>query len=409
MPEDKRLIQSICLQNILSYGSDTPWLDLKSLNVFIGPNASGKSNLIEALSLLAAAPKDLQVPIREGGGVLDWLWKGGGKPSEAAIEVIVAYPEGVATSFYDGPMPLRYRIAFTATAVEARFELRDERIENAQLVPPHRDIYLYYAYQNGHPVINVTLLPGNRERRTLRREDVRPEQSILSQRRDPDIYPELTYLADKFERMRFYREWNLGRYTAPRLPQKTDLPGDSLLEDASNLGLVLNDLQSYPDVKLALLNYLRAFYERVVDVNTRIRGGTVQIEIAEKGLPYPVPATRLSDGTLRYLCLLAVLCHPEPPPVICIEEPELGLHPDVIPTVAELLVEASQRTQLFVTTHSTALVDALSETPESVVVCERGEQGTVLRRLESAQLDEWLERYRLGELWQMGEIGGNPQ
>lgn len=76
--------------------------------------------------------------------------------------------------------------------------------------------------------------------------------------------------------------------------------------------------------------------------------------------------------------------------------------------VAELLVEASTRTQLIVTTHSPALVDALSSQPESVVVCERDFDGfTQLKRLKSADLDEWLERYSLGQLWQKGEIGGN--
>jgi predicted ATPase len=91
---------------------------------------------------------------------------------------------------------------------------------------------------------------------------------------------------------------------------------------------------------------------------------------------------------------------------LCIEEPELGLHPDILATVAELLVEASQRTQLVVTTHSDALVSALTETPEAVLVCEHDDAGTHLRLLEAERLKKWLERYSLGELWQMGEIGG---
>jgi predicted ATPase len=357
--------------------------------------------LIEALSVLAAASKDLQVPIREGGGVSDWLWKGSVKPATATIDATLFFPAG--------SMPLRYRLRFSE--VGARFTLVDEAIENERPSPPMQKPYFYYAYQNGQPAINVrsAASDGSKENyRQLRREDVSAEQSILSQRRDPDTYPELTYVAGQFERMRFYREWNLGRYTAPRLPQRTDLPQDGLLEDASNLGLVLNDLQNQPDVRQQILERLQVFYDRVTNVTTTIQGGTVQIYFHEKGLKHPVPATRLSDGSLRYLCLLAILCHPAPPPVVCIEEPELGLHPDIIPAMAKMLVEASSRTQLFITTHSDALVDALSECPEAVVVCERGEQGTELRRLQPKELGEWLERYRLGELWQMGELGGNP-
>lgn len=100
-----------------------------------------------------------------------------------------------------------------------------------------------------------------------------------------------------------------------------------------------------------------------------IEGGTVQVFFTEG--EFVIPATRLSDGTLRYLCLLAILCDPDPPPLICIEEPELGLHPDVLPKLADHLLAASKYTQLIVTTHSDVLVDAMSETPESIVVCEK--------------------------------------
>ena len=124
-------------------------------------------------------------------------------------------------------------------------------------------------------------------------------------------------------------------------------------------------------------------------------------------MQHPVPATRLSDGSLRYLCLLVVLCHPEPPPVICIEEPEIGLHPDIIPEVAKLLVEASSRSQIFVTTHSDVLVDALTDTPEAVVVCEKRDGATELQRLDAKDLKHWLDDYRLGEIWSRGVIGGN--
>ena len=88
-------------------------------------------------------------------------------------------------------------------------------------------------------------------KRRSQREDVKPDQSILSQRRDPDSYPELTYLANLFERMSFYREFHVGRHTPPRLPQKADLQQDRLLEDASNLGMVLSDLLNQPLVREA--------------------------------------------------------------------------------------------------------------------------------------------------------------
>ena len=92
--------------------------------------------------------------------------------------------------------------------------------------------------------------------------------------------------------------------------------------------------------------------------------------------------------------------------MICIEEPEAGLHPDSLRVVAQALCHASMRTQLVVTTYSPGLLDALGTVPESIVVCERDfDNGTQFRRLTSKQVDEWLEDYTLGDLWLKGEIG----
>jgi predicted ATPase len=404
--EGQRLIRTLHLQNLLSFGPESEEITLEPLNVLIGPNASGKSNLIESMAILRATPKDLTAPIREGGGIGDWLWKGGKTIPTAKVEGTVEYPEGI--------MPLRYRLCMTL--VGQRLEIVDEAVENERPSKPgETDVDFFYRFQRGNPAINIRTDIGvharagtdeGRTRRHLRREDLSPEQSVLSQRKDPDQYPEITYLGNQFSSIRLYRDWNLGRYAAPRMPQKADLPDDFLLEDASNLGLVLNDLQNRPGSRRVLLEQFKQCYEGVEDITTKVQGGTVQIFVHEKGLTQPIPATRLSDGTLRYLCLLTLLCHPTPPPLLCIEEPELGLHPDILTTVAELLVEASQRTQLVVTTHSDALVSALTDTPGSVLVFEHDETGTHLRRLEATRLKQWLGKYALGELWRMGEIGG---
>ena len=103
-----------------------------------------------------------------------------------------------------------------------------------------------------------------------------------------------------------------------------------------------------------------------------------------------------------------MLLSPSPPPLVCIEEPELGLHPDAVALFAELLVEASARMQLIVTTHSDALISELTGQPEAVLTCERPGEGTVLRRLDPERLRSWLDDYRLGDLWRMGELGANP-
>ncbi|HUX20467.1 MAG TPA: AAA family ATPase [Spirochaetia bacterium] len=392
------LIRSLRLRNFLSYGPKSDAISLRSLNLLIGPNGSGKSNLLEALALLQSAPVLLNAPIREsgGGGVRDWLWKGADKLAVASLEITV---EPFPSSTH--PL-LRYRVDFTESG--KRFEIVDERIENAEALPGHPEPYFYYRYENNHPVLNIRNEGGEESRRYLRREDVDPEKSILAQRRDPDLYPEITRLAEELSLIRIYRDWSFGRYTPPRLPQSTDLPNQWLEDNARNLGLVMNRLKRNSETKNRLLEMFRAIYAEAEDFDVMIEGGTVQIFVQEKR--FNVPATRLSDGTLRYLCLLAILYDPTPPPLICIDEPELGLHPDLVNHVADALRFASEKTQLIVTTHSTALVDAFTDDPEAVLVCDRSDGCSSVRRLDAQHMKPWLDKYRLGTLWTSGEIGG---
>ncbi|MEG4939012.1 AAA family ATPase [Microcoleus sp. F4-D5] len=405
--EGKRFIRTLRLKNFLSYGSEGEEIELQPLNVLIGPNASGKSNLIDAVGILQSTPNDINTPFRQGGGIGEWLWKGENNSNNiptATIEATVDYPEE--------PIPLRYQISFTM--VGQKLEIVDEAVENEEKFgSSYKDVYFFYRYQNGNPVLNIrkvseegTSTYTNRGERHLRRDEINPSQSVLSQKQDKDFYPELAYLNNQFSKIRIYREWNLGRYTPPRKPQPSDLPNDFLEEDASNLAHVLLDLD-FQGIKPLLIEQLQKFYEAVGDITARLEGSTIQTFLRDKKFKRAIPATRLSDGTLRYLCLLTLLCHPSPPPLICIEEPELGLHPDILPTVAELLIAASKRTQIIVTTHSDALVSGLSEVPESVLVCEQNNTGSHLRRLDPQQLKKWLEKYTLGDLWRMGHIGGN--
>jgi predicted ATPase len=385
----QRPLLQIRLENFLSFGPAAAPLELENLNILIGPNGAGKSNLIEALALMRATPvspaasnMDLRGVVRRGGGAKEWIWKGG-KP--AVLDLVVSNPKGE---------PLRHVLSFGGD--EQGFRLEDERIENERHGPGERHPPFYFHFENGHPVVYVEGSPRDLA--------IDTRTSVLAQRRDPEQYPEIAHLAEVYEKIRIYREWTFGRNTVFREPQRADLRSDRLEEDFSNLGLFLSRLRKTPKAKAAILDGLKDLYEGVTDFEPVVEGGTVQVFFSEGD--FSVPATRLSDGTLRYLCLLAILCDPEPPPLICIEEPELGLHPDILPKLADLLRQASERTQLIVTTHSDVLVDAMTEHPEAVVVCEKHEGKSEMRRLEKDELTSWLDKYRLGQLWIRGQIGG---
>ena len=403
------MFQHLTLQNLLSFGPEGVGVELRPLNVLIGTNGAGKSNFIDAISLLEAAPQAPQSigrPLFQGGGVAQWMWKGAGAGGACRLDAVLSGPSAHAKS-------LRYRVEFGS--LNGRFNLIDEVVENENPDLPHQsDVRFFYRFQNGRPVLNVrssgqqdwsaTANDGRHLRQDL---NLDPSQSILAQRADPEQFPEISHLGSQFRRIAIYRNWGFGRHTPARLPQQPDLPSEHLLPDAANLALVLNYLDNFNEVRGEIRRRLREFNPQFDGFLARIDGGTVQLALQVSGLAEALPATRLSDGTLRYLALMCVLCHPKPPPVICLEEPEIGLHPDILPKVAEMLVQASANTQLIVTTHSDILIDALSDTPENVLVCESSEKGTQVRRLNADALKPWLTDYSLGALWTRGNLGGN--
>lgn len=390
-------LKTLHLSGLLSFPPDSAALDLTSLNVLIGPNGSGKSNLIEGIELLHAAPTAFAAAIRDGGGVREWLWKGEQGSNSAMIDAVIAGTKSIPE--------LRYILEFAASG--QRTEVIDEAIEESTKADPNaNDVRFYYRFQHGRPVLNVRDQSGGYARRSLKREELVPDESVLSQRKGSDVYPEVTWLGQQFARIQTFREWSFGRYAPLRQPQPADLPTDVLLPDSRNLGLLLNELE-HTNASSEFNRLLAQFLPRYQRFSTRIQGGTVQFYLHEAGLNVPIPATRLSDGTIRFMAILAILLSPSPPPLMCIEEPELGLHPDAVSLLAELLVDAATRTQLVVTTHSDTLVSALTDQANSVLVCEhRG--GTAVERVDPDKLTHWLDKYRLGEIWRIGEIGGNP-
>lgn len=398
------LLKAITLEGFLSFGPAAEEFPLARLNVVIGPNGSGKSNLVEALSVLRAVPRDLPLPIQRGGRLRDWFWKGdpssegiGPDSSQPSARIELVFAEGRIARFRDNPA-VRYRLVFGAQGDS--FVVLDERLENAEKPPDKIKPFFYFGYENGRPMLNVQ----DGRRRELRRENLDMSQSILSQHKDPEEYPELGRLTDALAHIRIYRRWQFGPDAVVRTACPPDARTDHLSENLDNLPARLAVLKRSPVVKRRLLDLLGELAPGYNDFEVVPEGGALTLYLTEGGLS--IPARRVSDGTLRYLCLLAILVDPDPPPLVAIEEPELGLHPDIHSQLAALLLDASTRTQLVVTTHSDLLVDALTDTPEAIVVCDKVKGCTRLARLDSRKLKPWLDQHRLGELWTRGEIGG---
>ena len=375
-------IDRIGIHGLLSFGGKGQLPRLGPLNVLIGPNASGKTNFIEALSLLRASTRSLISPLKASGAVRDWFWKGNPDPTPfAVLDVSLSMPGTKAR--------IEHWLRFEAS--EYRAEVTGERIVGDREV-----------FQQLNESDNGLFDEVARTRRTLK--SLSSSESVLAQVRDPDRYPTIAALQNFYESIQFFRNWSFGPDAPVRRAAAANGRSDVLEDGGANLALVMSRLRL--KAKKELLVSIRELYSNAEDFATPTEGGSVHLVLEEAG-GRQIPATRLSDGTLRYLCLLAILHHPEPPPLIVIEEPELGLHPDLIVHVAELLVRASQRTQLIVTTHSKDLVTAMSDHPERVIVCENRDGQTHMERLSAKRLKGFLDKYSLGELWSTGQLGGN--
>ncbi|MGB0982989.1 MAG: AAA family ATPase [Saprospiraceae bacterium] len=138
----------------------------------------------------------------------------------------------------------------------------------------------------------------------------------------------------------------------------------------------------------------------------RINEDYIRLEWTEKGVDKYFNAAHLSDGTLRFMALTTLLLQPEPPKVIIIDEPELGLHPFAISKLAGLIKKASIHTQIIISTQSVNLVDKFS--PEDIITVDRKDGQTVFNRHETANLEGWLENYTISDIWEKNIIGGRP-
>lgn len=386
------VLQSLRLSGVLSFADDAPPVEFSPLTVFVGANGSGKSNLLDAIALLAAAPRDLEGFFRRNGGVSSWFHRSGGtEVSQASVEATLTGRLGT----------VRYRLPIKKHSESLHWW--EEEI--TQIADSGEN--LLYGYFEGALALRDGETGGPRE---LRVDTIDPRHSILRQRRDPERYPELTALAEGLESWCFYRTWSFGRPggSVARGPAPVGLSSAWLEEDCSNLLHVLARLKASPE-RSSFLARLQDVTEGAADFDVLPVGGQLEGRLLENGVGYSLD--RVSDGTLRYLALIAILLNPNPPQLVVIDEPEIGLHPHLIPVISDLLRDAAKRTQVIVTTHSDLLVDAFSDTPDLVRAVDREQGKSVVRTLPKSDLEIWLDGYKegapaLGRAWLRGAIGG---
>ena len=230
------------------------------------------------------------------------------------------------------------------------------------------------------------------------------DESILSM---PKMGTEIDNAPD-IDCWRIYHVHDTGTNSPLKIPQNSK--DDAYLRsDGENLMPFLRRLRDqfpkyYEQIRFAVSLAMPTFGDFIFKDDN----GTLSLCWRERQNDYPYAAHQVSDGTLRFMCLATLLLQPVElqPSLIIIDEPELGLHPSAIHLLGEMIKAASVHRQVLVATQSPALLDAF--TPEDIVLVERGDEGTTIRRQDATDLKSWLEDYTLGQVWNMNLLGGRP-
>jgi predicted ATPase len=375
-----RRITSLQLGGYKSIGA-LPELAFGECTVLIGANAAGKSNLLSffrLLNWLATPPGLLQLNVaRLGGG--NGLLHGGAKITKsvrASLGLILGPDENDTRT---------YGFELEHAVPDTLIFTREDGLSGTLTLP--RDGRVSY---NG----DVSRAGGLFESRLLRAaEDGNPRAEQIAA-----LFRGIGYFHfhDTSETARIRQRWAVD-------------DARQLKEDAGNLAPFLYRLaRERPAHYSRITEMIRQVVPQFADFVLGPDNGRLLLQWRESGSDLHFGPGQASDGTLRVMALLALLLQPPEnlPPVVVIDEPELGLHPSAIHLVAGLLLNASQHTQVIVATQSPALLDHFE--PEQIVVVDRPERESIFRRLDSEQLAGWLDEYTLAELWEKNVLGGKP-
>jgi predicted ATPase len=351
-------------------------LELRNINILIGANGAGKSNLISFFQLvnnITIYPGNLELFVAISGGANSLLFDGVRVTDQISASLVFE----TELSKTDYSIILSYALNDTLI-------FKQERVRAQDLVYNSVEDWKGNLYELSNNWIDLG--KGHREAKIF------------------DLLPP----SPKIQNGHIY-QFNTALENA-RIRQRCDVHDNlDLKRDAANL----------PALLLRLRNNHRANYLRIVETIQLLApffddfvlepiNNSVMLQWRERRTDAIFSSYQASDGTLRAMALVALLLRPETelPDIIILDEPELGLHPYAMNIIAGLIQSISHRTQIIIATQSPFLIDCFQ--PEDIIVVERKNRESIFHRLEPEKLQDWLEDYSLSELWHKNVIGGRP-
>lgn len=372
-----------------------------NLNVVIGPNASGKSNLLRLLEMVSASAQGgLGRYVQREGGIESLVWDG--TSDGIRVRVKVSPAEEWRDSTRDA---LTYELTLARFSGKSVYQIQHEllgkfyRCEAGEMAGPfkllERDPYRAVVFDD-------------EQRRFVAQQESLPEdETLLSAAAGPfTANPTVPAFQRQLASWTVYQDLHTNREATIRQatvarPQKRVSP------DGQNLTSVLHTLYTGErEFKREVDAAMKAAYGQEFEelIFPPAADQRIQLRVRWRSLHREQSAADLSDGTIRFLFLLAVLANPDPPHLVAIDEPETGLHPSMFPIVAEYASQAARRSQVIFTTHSPSFLDAFRDVALSTTVVDWKEGKTSLRVRSGDELAYWLKEYSLGELFRSGEL-----
>ncbi len=394
------MIKKVELTNFYSFGKTTIELHPET-NILIGINGSGKSNFLKALRLL----KEGIAGIGLKKYIFDYLGGFGNMFHKVASLKESSFPKFITLEFtFDlsflkngldeevGVGDVIYTVVITeSTSLQNFYVLekisRSDGFEytdftSANIKNSSEDYFFSEDFDFSELGLRSLVIRNDNA-------DTRVLNALKKSIRDIFIYE-------------YFDTMPGGALRRPMLPTSEN----HLTPNGSNLTQLLNTIKiNFKDSYRKIVELLREVNPNFEGFDFNFIGGNIELMLEERGFNSSIHVSNISDGTLRYLCLLAIICNPNRGKLICIDEPELGLHPDMILNLASAIKDAADTSTFVILTHSESLLNYFDI--ENLRVFEKDEQnGTIVKSFSTDQFSEWYEDYTIGQMWKQGDFGG---
>lgn len=400
------MIKSIRFENFFSFKNVKINL-CSNENILIGINGSGKTNLLKALKLIkeGVSGSGLSKLILNKWGGFDNIYFcefEEQKNQQQSIVVEYLLDANIIKEFgFLFKDDVYYKITITKSPGLNNYYISEELYQS----PHDNNEFIYLKFENGRGHL-FGKSEEKDKKELVKYSNFDPQELALNQIKDPDRFLIQYAIRQAISEIVVYEYFDTTPHSNIRKPM---LPTSEkkLFVDGSNLPQILNILKiNHKKHFTEIRQKLTEVNEHFSDINFNFIGGNIELMLEEVGLNKSIHVTNLSDGTLHYLCLLSIFLNPDRGKLICIDEPELGLHPDMILNISNAIKNSSKQSQFIIATHSENLLNAFEL--KNILVIEKNKKNeSIVSQYSESDFTGWYEEFSAGKMWRQGDLGGN--